>query len=33
MSYTKEEKEIIIGTDQGICKLLLLKRSAGKVCK
>jgi len=33
MSYTKEEREIIIGTDQGICKLLLLKRSTGKVLK
>ncbi|OUM62713.1 hypothetical protein PIROE2DRAFT_10922 [Piromyces sp. E2] len=27
ISYTKEEHELIIGTDQGVCKLLKLKRA------
>jgi len=33
MCYTKEEKEIIIGTDQGCCKLLLLKRTTESIIK
>ncbi|ORX85062.1 WD40 repeat-like protein [Anaeromyces robustus] len=31
--YTKEEKEIIIGTDQGHCKLLLLERTRESIIK
>jgi len=33
MCYTKEEKEIIIGTDQGRCKLILLKRTKESIIK
>jgi len=31
--YTKEEHELIIGTDQGICKLIVLKRTTESVVK
>jgi len=33
ISYTKEEHELIIGTDQGVCKLLKLKRAPETVVK
>jgi len=33
VSYTREEQEIIIGTDQGVCKLIYLKRSTELVLK
>jgi len=31
--YTKEEHELIIGTDQGICKLIVLKRTTESIVK
>jgi len=31
--YTKEEHELIIGTDQGVCKLIILKRTTESIVK
>jgi len=33
ISYTKEEHELIIGTDQGVCKLLILQRTTESIGK
>jgi len=33
ISYTKEEHELIIGTDQGVCKLLILQRTTESIVK
>jgi len=33
ITYTKEEHELIIGTDQGVCKLIVLKRSTESIVK